>query len=144
MLWSVSGRTRMPGVLKKPTGKSFRSEVGSLIPRLLTSYLAWLSLRHRLKKHIACDMLAPSAVASATFSLRASAHPAGGFLSYRKVISYTTRNLSVIQICVHMVFPNRLIGGTDNLSVVGKLFQTVCAPTDNTGHGEDWCIKFHW
>ena len=36
-------------------------------------------------------MLAPSAVASATFSLRASAHPAGGFLSYRKAISYTTK-----------------------------------------------------
>ena len=32
-----------------------------------------------IKEHIVCDMLAPSAVASATFSIRASTHPAGGF-----------------------------------------------------------------
>lgn len=41
-------------------------------------------------------MLAPSAVASATFSLRASAHPAGGFLSYRKAISYTAKKATGI------------------------------------------------
>ena len=40
-------------------------------------------------------ILAPSAVVYDILPLRASAHPAGGFLSYRKAISYTMKETAL-------------------------------------------------
>ena len=51
-----------------------------------------MSQESTIKKCPACGTIAPSAVAKATSSLRASAHPCGAFLSHRKEVSYEIKN----------------------------------------------------
>ena len=51
------------------------------------------SLLFSRTKNVPWHILAPSAVVYDFLPLRASAHPAGGFLSYRKAISYTIKKL---------------------------------------------------
>ena len=52
------------------------------------------SLLFSRTKNVPWHILAPSAVVYDFLPLRASAHPAGGFLSYRKAISYTIKKAS--------------------------------------------------
>ena len=52
----------------------------------------FLGIYYNGTKNVPWHILATSAVVYDIFPLRASAHPAGGFLSYRKAISYTIKN----------------------------------------------------
>ena len=54
------------------------------------------SLLFSRTKNVPWHILAPSAVVYDFLPLRASAHPAGGFLSYRKAISYTIKKKQVL------------------------------------------------
>ena len=43
---------------------------------------------------------------------------------------------SLVKFLVAQILMNRLVSGTDDLAVVGKLFQTVCAPAADPGNGK--------
>ena len=51
----------------------------------------FLGIYYNGTKNVPWHILATSAVVYDILPLRASAHPAGGFLSYRKAISYTIK-----------------------------------------------------
>ena len=67
----------------------------------------FLGIYYNGTKNVPWHILATSAVVYDIFPLRASAHPAGGFLSYRKAISYTTKkrpNLALVGPNVQSLF----------------------------------------
>ena len=82
-------------ILEKKVSTSSSTIICFSAPGLARAFLYGISpigeISYKGTKNVPWHILATSAVVYDIFPLRASAHPAGGFLSYRKAISYTTK-----------------------------------------------------